>query len=174
MRIHPTQTKIFHVDGDALLHALHLTLQKLIDVSKTIGVTVNGDDILIDPVKVLPPPEIEGHVTRVRVDGDQIVQTFGSDADLNAPARLVPPDATVKNYMYYRGGSIRFGRLTMSDAEMQIVDLDPADPFKFELDQYSKQLIAGYSRTLPDLGLEVYMRDIDKLDKPRPSLTSKR
>lgn len=172
MRIHPTQTKIFRLNGKALMSVFHLTLQKLIDVSKATGVTVSGDDILIDPVKVIPPPTIEGHVTQIRVEGDQIVQTFGTAADRSALTPLIPPDAGAKNFMYYRGGSLRFGRLTMSDAEMEIVDLDPKDPFEFELDQYSKQLIAGYSRTLPDLGLEVFMRDIDKVggtQRTRPS-----
>ena len=172
MRIHPTQTKIFRLNGKALMSVFHLTLQKLIDVSKATGVTVSGDDILIDPMKVIPPPTIEGHVTQVRVEGDQIVQTFGTAADRSALAPLVPPDPLAKNFMYYRGGSLRFGLLTMADAEMQIVDLDPADPFEFELDQYAKQLVAGYSRTLPDLGLEVFMRDIDKVhgtQRARPS-----
>ena len=172
MRIHPTQTKIFRLNGKALMSVFHLTLQKLIDVSKATGVTVSGDDILIDPMKVIPPPTIEGHVTQVRVEGDQIVQTFGTAADRSALVPLVPPDPLAKNFMYYRGGSLRFGLLTMADAEMQIVDLDPADPFEFELDQYARQLVAGYSRTLPDLGLEVFMRDIDKVhgtQRARPS-----
>lgn len=167
MRIHPTQTKIFRLNGKALMSVFHLTLQKLIDVRKATGVTVSGDDILIDPAKVIPPPTIEGHVTQVRVDGDQIVQTFGTAADRAALTPLAPPDTRAKNFMYYRGGSLRFGRLTMSDAEMQIVDLDPGDPFEFELDQYNKQLVAGYSRTLPSLGLEVFMRDIDKVGGTR-------
>ncbi|MEO7103956.1 MAG: hypothetical protein ABI311_11260 [Gemmatimonadaceae bacterium] len=51
----------------------------------------------------------------------------------------------------------------MADVEMQIVDLDPADPLKFALDQYAKQLVAGNSRTLPDRGLEVFMRDLAKI-----------
>lgn len=167
MLIHPTQTKIFGVKGNTLMHMLHLTLQKLIDVSKATGVTVSGNDMIIDPAKVIPPPAIEGHVTRVRVEGDQIVQTFGTEADRAALAQMTPPDGAARNFMYYRGGSLRFGRLTMNNAEMQIVDLDPSDPFEFELDQYSKQLVAGYSRTLPSLGLEVFMRDIDKVGESR-------
>ena len=53
---------------------------------------------------------------------------------------------------------------------MLIVDLNPSDPFRFDLDLYNKQLVAGYSRTLPDLGLEVYMRDIDKVGEKRPAM----
>ena len=177
MRIHPVQTRIFHLNGDVLMRALGLSLQKLIDVTKATGVAVQGNDIIVDPVKVIPPPAIEGHVSRVRVDGDEIVQTFGAGPGHAAQLRAaqpgsaqphsVPPDPAARNYMYYRGGSIRFGRLTMENAEMQIVDLDPSDPFKFDLDRYAGQLIAGYSRTLPDLGLEVFMRDVDKIGTQR-------
>ncbi|HEY5086512.1 MAG TPA: hypothetical protein VII66_04050 [Gemmatimonadaceae bacterium] len=163
MRLHPVTTKIFRLNGDVLMRALGLSLQKLINVSKATGVTVIGDDIIIDPIKVLPPPTIEGHITGIRVEGDQIVQTFSNEPGHAKRASLMPPDPSAKNFMYYRGGSLRFGRLTMENAEMQIVDLDPSDLFKFDLDRYAEQLIAGYSRTLPDLGLEVYMRDIDKI-----------
>jgi hypothetical protein len=75
--------------------------------------------------------------------------------------------------MFYRGGTLRFGKLSMADADMQIVDLDPGDPFEFDLEHYTTQLVAGYSRTPPDLGLEVYMPDIDDASKratPMPAV----
>jgi hypothetical protein len=56
----------------------------------------------------------------------------------------------------------------MLDAEMQIVDLDPSDVFRFDLSRYNKQLVAGYERTLADGGLEVWMRDVDKLKEGEP------
>lgn len=166
MRIHPIKTKILKLNGDALMKVFNLSLEKLLDVSKAVGVTVQKDDIIIDPTRVLPPPAIEGRVTAIRVDGNQIVQTFGGSAS----ASLTPPDPASRNFMYFRGGSLRFGKLTMADAEMQVVDLNPSDPLKFDIDRYAKQLVAGYSRTLPDMGLEVYMRDIDKLGEARPVL----
>ena len=52
----------------------------------------------------------------------------------------------------------------MLDAEMQIVDLDPDDPLRFDLSRYTAQLVAGYERSLADGGLEVWMRDVDKLN----------
>ena len=107
---------------------------------------------------------------KVRVEGDQVVQTFGAEPDRGARGSLTSPDASARNFMYYRGGSLRFGRLTMQNADMLIVDLNPSDPFAFDLDLYSKQLVAGYSRTLPGMGLEVYMRDIDNVSEKRPML----
>ena len=59
----------------------------------------------------------------------------------------------------------------MLDAEMQIVDLDRGRrPFAFDLDRYQAQLVAGYSRTLPDQGLEVFMKDAAAL-APRVATT---
>ena len=58
-------------------------------------------------------------------------------------------------------------KLLMLDAEMQIVDLRPSGFFDFSLDRYHEQLVAGYERTLPDMGLEVYMLGLDKLGSGR-------
>ena len=155
IRIHPTKTK--------LMKFLGLTLEKLLDLKGATGASVHGNDILLDPAKILPPPTIEGRVVSVRVDGNEVVQAFGK-TEPHAPVQaLVPPDTTVKNYMYYKGGTLRFGRLLMLDAEMQITDLDPEEVFRFDLSRYNAQLVAGYERTLADGGLEVWMRDVDKL-----------
>jgi hypothetical protein len=165
IRIHPLKTKILGVDGDRLMKFLGLTLEKLLDLSGSNGASVHGNDIFLDPAKILPPPTIEGRVVAVRVDGDQVVQAFGGTEPRVLPPPLVPPDTTVPNYMYYKGGMLRFGRLLMLDAKMQIVDLDPGDVFHFDLSRYNAQLVAGYERTLVDGGLEVWMRDVNQLGK---------
>ena len=160
IRLHPVKTRILGVDGNSLMRAFGLTLQKILDLSKARGVTVKGNDLFLDPVLILPPPAIEGHATAIRVDGDELVQTFGTVAE-STP--LPPPDTSASAYMFFKGGTIHFGKLLMLDAEMQIVDLRPSGFFNFNLDKYKDQLVAGYSRTLPDLGLEVYMLGLDKL-----------
>jgi hypothetical protein len=172
IRIHPTHIEIFGVEGEGLMRALNTTLEKLLDVSKAKGVRVRGNDLLLDPDSLLPPPAIRGRVTAVRVDGDQLVQRFGTAGDSAGAARhsLAPPDSSAANYMFYRGGTLRFGKLSMADAEMQIVDLDPSDPFGFDLQHYTTQLVAGHSRTLPDLALEVFMPDIDDASRGERSL----
>ena len=61
--------------------------------------------------------------------------------------------------LYFYGGSVRFGKLTMSDADMWLIDADPRDPFDFYPEQYMRQLVAGYSKNTPEGGLRVYMPD---------------
>ena len=160
IKLHPVKTRILGVNGDDLMRAFHLSLEKILDLSKAKGVTVKGNDLFLDPLRILPPPAIEGHATAIRVDGNEFLQTFGTRD--NAPP-LPPPDTSPVPYMFYKGGTLHFGKLLMLNAEMQIVDLRPSRFFNFSLDRYKDQLIAGYERTLPDLGLEVYMLGLDRL-----------
>lgn len=161
IRLHPVKSRILGVDGNALMRAFGMNLQKILDLSKAKGVTVKGNDLYLDPVRILPPPAIEGHATAIRIDGDELVQTFGTVADATP---LTPPDTTAPGFMFYKGGTLHFGKLMMLDAEMQIVDLRPTGFFNFNLDRYKDQLVAGYSRTLANQALEVYMLGLEKLD----------
>jgi len=160
IRLHPVKTRILGVDGNSLMRAFNLSLEKILDLRKAKGVTVKGNDLFLDPVRILPPPAITGHATAIRIEGDELVQTFGHPNDV---AELVPPDTSPPGYMYYKGGTLHFGKLLMLDADMQIVDRRPTGFFNFDLDRYKEQLVAGYSRTLPDMGLEVYMLGLEKL-----------
>jgi hypothetical protein len=165
IRLHPTRTRILGVNGESLMKALGLNLQKLIDLSKAKGVTVRKNDLFIDPMRVLPPPVIHARVVAVRVEGDELRQELRlspeTPAAVVATARRRPaPPSTASRYMFFRGGTLHFGRkMLMTDAEMQVVDEDPSDPFDFDIEHYQRQLIAGYSRTLPSMGLEVHMPD---------------
>jgi len=49
---------------------------------------------------------------------------------------------------------------------MMVVDLDQRDAFDFDNPRYQRQLIAGHSKTLPDLGLEVWMPEAKALGRP--------
>jgi len=79
------------------------------------------------------------------------------------PATLPFPAA--KNYLYFYGGSIRFGKLTMSDADMQLIDADPSTPFDFFPERYEDQLVAGYSRNTRRKGLQVFMPDYSRIPR---------
>lgn len=157
------RVRILGVDGLALMRALGLSLASMMDLSKAHGVTVERNSLIIDPLTILPPPVIRGTLTRVRISGDQLVQTIG-DSDAVVPQQTIDPAA--KNFMLYRGGTLHFTKLYMPDAEMLVADEDQSDPFDFDNAHYRRQVIAGHSRTLPSLGLEVWMPDASSLRAP--------
>ena len=163
IRIHTRSMKICGLDGKGLLRAVDMTLADLLDLKGARGVTVEGNDLLMDPVKILPPPAISGHLTSVRVEPNEIVQTFGSPAGV----RALPPPMAVQNYIYFKGGNMRFGKLFMVGTDLLTVDGDPGDWFEFYMDYYHTQLVAGYHITTPDYGLVAIMPDFADLGTPK-------
>jgi hypothetical protein len=157
------RVRIFGVDGLVLMRALGLSLDKMMDLSGARGITVKGNDLFLDALAILPPPAIRGRLTSVRIEAGQLVQTLGDPRDTTLPPQTIDP--TVKNYMLYRGGTLHFTKLYMPDAEMLVVDEDQSSPFDFDNPNYVRQIIAGHSRTLPSLGLEVWMPDAYSLPR---------
>ena len=102
---------------------------------------------------------MDGRVTATRIEGNTIVLTFG-EKNRGTKARQTG------NYMYFRGNRLRFGKLTMTDVDMILIDMDPTDPFDFFLDRYKDQIAAGYSKISPNSALRIFVRDFNKLGKP--------
>jgi hypothetical protein len=160
IRIHTQKIKAAHLPVQGIMDLLGVKIANLISTKKVRGIRVDGDDLLIDVQQILPPPRIEGRVTSVRIEGPQLIQVFGTLPKDGGATKLF---STRGNYMAYRGARLRFGKLTMSDADMILIDTDPRDPFDFYLDHYLDQLVAGYSKTTPENGLRVHMPDFNKL-----------
>jgi hypothetical protein len=163
IRFHADKFSSAHIPFKGLLHLFGEDLSKLIKVRSDRGVKLDGDDILLNPGLMLPPPRIEGGVTAVRIEGDRIVQTFGS-GDKKA---LVLP-YTARNYIYHKGGVLQFGKLTMADTDLEIIDQTPRSPFDFSLPDYNRQLVAGYSKSTPNHGLLVFLPDFTSLSESKP------
>lgn len=165
LKLHPDHLKIFGVNGLALMHALGLHLDKMMDLSKAHGASVTGDDIFIDPLKIIPPPSVQGKLQAVRIEGDQLVQEFARTADDSVFGTFVKADAGSRNYIYFRGGSLKFGKLTMTNTDLLIHDADESDPFDLYFVEYNKQLVAGHTKNLPDYGLRTWMVDYAKVGR---------
>jgi len=178
IRLHPTKVKAAGLPTGGLMKMFGIELDNLIKLKQTPGVTIEDNDFLLQADRLLPQPKISGHLTGVKIVGDRIVEIFGS----GKVAKVTPPDPNAKNFMYYHGGSLRFGKLTMSDADMQLIDADPSDAFELFPDKYITQLVAGYSKNTPSGGLKVYMPDYDKASRvnltpssrPAPKATAQR
>jgi hypothetical protein len=113
---------------------------------------------------------IEGRLAGIRVERGMLVQEFAALPDDSVFAGYARPDSAASNYIFFRGGRLRFGKLLMTDTDLQIIDADARDPFDLNLEQYNRQLVAGTSRTLPNLGLQVMMPDYRTVGRPAPTV----
>jgi len=158
LRLHPKSIKAAGIGVGGLMKLFGLHLDKLVKLRGNSGVRIEKNDFFLSPADLLPPPTVKGRVGAVEVSDSEIVQVF-QPPDSGVVRALVVPDPKAHNYMFYRGGVLRFGKLTMHDTDLLILDAEPEDPFDFFLDQYNAQLVAGYSKNTPDHGLIVMMPD---------------
>lgn len=158
MKIHPEKVKAAGIPSTKLLGLLGLELDDIIKSRPDRGVVLRDNDMILTPSKMLPPPETDGRLTKVFVRGNRLVQQFGRGA-------ASMPRSPRSNYIWFRGGTIRFGKLTMTDADLQLIDMHPADPFDFYSAKYDQQLVAGYSKNTPQHGLRTYMPDFATVSK---------
>jgi hypothetical protein len=158
MRLHAEKLKVIGVPVKGLLDLLRIDVADLMKAPAGSGIRADGDDLLIDTARLLPPPRLEGRLQHAAIAGPRLaLRLIGPASPPPRPRTLPVPRA--RNYVYFFGGSIRFGKLTMTDADMQLIDANPADPFDFYPARYEKQLLAGYSRNTARKGLQVHLPD---------------
>jgi hypothetical protein len=158
LTIHPVKVKAAGMPAAKLMSLFSVELDDIIKSRPERGVRLRENDFLLDPAKMLPPPQIRGKLATAAVRGNRFVQTFGR-------GRASEPRSARGNYIWFRGNTIRFGKLTMSDTDLQLLDMDPKDPFDFYSARYSEQLIAGYSKNTRTGGLRSHMPDASDLRK---------
>jgi hypothetical protein len=160
IRIHAKSIKSLGLPVKGLMKFLGIELHEMVKMESGHGITVDDNDFIIDPTEVLPPPRLRGKVSAVRIEGDQIVQTFGS-----GPPEPLTPLAVSTNHIYWQGGDLRFGKLIMVATDLELIDQDPSDPFDFSMAHYNDMLVAGYSKNLPRLGLRTYLPDYNDIKR---------
>lgn len=165
IRVHTEKIKALHLPVKGLMDLLGENIAKLINMKQVRGIRAEGDDLILSPSELFPPPHIRGKITSITIRGNEITQKYGG-----------PPEPTIQmsgNYMAYRGARLQFGKLTMNDTDLTLIDLDPQDPLDFYLDYYWGQLAAGYSKITPSFGLVSYFRDYNKLT-PRQRIRTRK
>ena len=159
IRLHAEKIRALHLPVKGMMDLFGLDIADLIKAGKVRGVRAEKDDLILDPAEILPPPQISGHITAIRLENNNIVQVFGE------PQKYSWMHVPAQNYMYYRGNRLQFGKLVMNDTDMVLIDPDPRDAFDFFLDHYKEQLVAGSTKITPDFGLRVFMVDFNKLKR---------
>jgi hypothetical protein len=162
MRLHFTNVKVAGVLKKGLLDALGLKLSSVAQPKHQPSFLLQGDDVIISVMRLFPPPHIAGKLASVRIEGDQLVEVIGQP---NTAFKPMPVQSD--RFIYFRGGTMAFGKMTMKDADLELMDKDTTKVFDFSLDDYHRQLEAGYSKSLPNLGLVVYAADFTTLSQKK-------
>jgi hypothetical protein len=158
IRVSTKSVRGFGLPLRPVMSLFRIKMDNLVKTAPGSGVETDGNDLIVDPGVVIPAPSVRGRLTAVRIEGNQMVQTFGAGKGQLATRPSLSP-----NHIYWRGSDLSFGKLTMKETDLELVDLDPKDAFDFSVDNWNAQLVAGYSKTLPNRGLRAYMPDYNDL-----------
>ncbi|HEY7529877.1 MAG TPA: hypothetical protein VIC56_04300 [Gemmatimonadota bacterium] len=152
LRIRTLSIQAFDVKVAGLMDVLGMKTEDLLGGLEERGIAVDGEDLVLDVGRAFPPPRVSGRVRSVHVTPTGLALSFGA----------APPAARSgvrSNYLWFRGGTIRIGRMTQRDADLRIVDDDPNDPFDFDVRHMNDQLAAGYAKLAPSGGLTMHVPD---------------
>lgn len=155
IRVHTEKLKAGHLPIKGLMDLLGKTIASLIDTRKVRGLRAEKDDLILTPSELFPPPHIQGQLRTIYLMGNEVVQEYGTPS--------APWMKLKGNYMAYHGGELRFGKLSMSNADLVLIDKDAQDPLDFYLDRYKDQLVAGYTKITSSFGLRTYVTDYNKV-----------
>jgi len=156
IQIHVTKLSVLKIPVKGVLGDFHVTVASLFP-GNIPGIEVSGDDIFLDTEKLLPPPHIRGELTSVRIVNPDVEEVYGKA--LEDATRV----AQWRNFLQLRGGTIDFGKLTMRDVDLIMIDLSNDAWFDLDLSHYQEQLVNGYTRMTPEAGLQIFMPDLDQI-----------
>jgi hypothetical protein len=158
--MHTEKVKALHVPVKKVMALFGIELANTINTSKVPGMDTDKNDLILDLGVLLPPPHIVGKISAARVGRNDITVIYGDGGK-----HLAAPPEAAANYMLFRGNRVKFGKLTMEDTDLMLIDMDPKDPLDWDQERYKDQLVAGYSKITGDSGLRTFAKDFAKLPK---------
>jgi hypothetical protein len=159
VQIHVTKINVLKVPFAAVMGGMHVTLSDVVGSTRVAGMEIVGDDIFLEPQTLLPPPHLRGNLTKVAVRSPDMEAVYG---DAKEDVEHVEQ---WRNFLRLKNGTLRFGRLTMQNADLIMVDLSQDSWFDLDLVNYQAQLVHGYTRMTATQGLQIFMPDYADLNK---------
>ncbi len=157
IRVHVTKLDILKVPLKGLLGKLHVTVSDLFQPKSIAGVSISGNDIFFDSQQLLPPPHIRGQLKKVKIANPDLEEIYGDARE------DVERTEEWRNYLHLKGGTIDFGKLTMKNVDLIMIDISKDAWFDLDLANYQNQLVNGYTHMTPEAGLQIFMPDLRDL-----------
>lgn len=155
VRMVPGVIKSMGIRVDDLMKLVGLDLARLLKARQEKGVVIEGNEIVLDPAKMFPPPKLVGPVVGVKIENGLLALAFRDGAPRPLPAMPVK----APNWIALWGGSVSVNAVVAHDAKIQLVDANPADPFVYALDFYRESLEGGLVVAATDGHLLAYLPD---------------
>ncbi len=158
IRLHTVKLSVLKIPFKKVLGVFRLHTADFFHDKQMDGVKVVGDDIDIDVNRLMPQPQVNGTLTEVRLwkTGD-LMEYYGK------PQEDAVQVKQWRNFMRMRGGTLSFGKLTMHNTDLLLVDVSQSDWLNFDVLHYQEQLVNGETHITATAGLQIFIPDINKI-----------
>ena len=112
---------------------------------------VVDNDVIFPMHTLFPAPHFVGRLRAAKIEGDEFVQVFGE------PKPFAPAPVPAARYIYFRGGVMRCGRMTMQGVDLELLNKDEGKPLTFSIEHNFAQTLPGYLKNTPTHGLVAYI-----------------
>lgn len=152
--LHVQHFSVLKMPIKGLLGSFNIKLDDLVQ-SNTPGITIRENEMIMDAKYLLPPPQIVGRITNVRLmnspQGPAIEAIFGDAGDDSLR------EQRWHNFLQLTDGTLNFGKLTMHHMDLIMVDASKEPWFHLDLANYQAQLVGGITHMTPQAGLQIFM-----------------
>jgi hypothetical protein len=157
IHLHVDRLSVLKLPVKGVLGDFHVSVADLMGKTSVAGIEASENDLYFDTQKLLPAPHIHGTLTRVHVKNPDIEVMYGEAQN----------DATRTeqwhNFLALKGGTLDFGKLTMHNVDLIMIDASKDAWFDLDLVNYQAQVVNGYTRMTPQAGLEIFMPALDQV-----------
>ncbi len=141
-----------------LFDLMGVELTKLINSNEDRGVKIEGNDIIMYPDRMMPPPSLRGFCSGAVVSPGKIKMIFDDGVKRDLPSPL--PEPTAKNYILMWGGNILINNNLALNAKFQMIDDTPEDSMYYYMPVYREQLEAGLTVATTQGEMIAYLGDV--------------
>jgi hypothetical protein len=135
----PDRVEVDGADATMLLPAANVKLDELLKVDAP-GAKLVGSTIVLDALKLFPPPKLQFRIKSVSLESNGLVLEFDDGRALE----FAKPFAASSSHMLVRGGDVKFLRTMPLNVSLQINNIESGKDLDFCLYRYRDQLVRGH------------------------------
>ena len=155
--LHPTSIKSNGIPVKGLFDLIGLEVASLINANEDKGVKIEGNNVILFPDRMIPPPTLRGFCTGATLTPGKITMTFDDGVKRPEPDY---PDKEAKNYILMWGGNVLINNNLVLNTKMQMIDDTPDDPMHYYMPVYREQLQAGTTVATTKGEMLAYLSDV--------------
>jgi len=141
-------------DATKVLKVANVHIDELLTV-KAPGANLIGSTVVLDTLKLFPPPMLNLNIATASMEDRGLVLTFNNgSADVDFTTLT-----DSKSYILIKGGEVKFMKAMPTDASVQVMSTSESEDLDFCLYDYRDQLVAGHLKLKEDGGILAYLKN---------------